>query len=195
MAATSIPGRVLLVLAAVLALVAVVAVSSGLRTQPEHRVRIVNLPPDRLVALDAAGCPVDAHCQVRGQVPDAVTEAVRRWFPRAEPQWRSSTAGQSGSVFRITAQYLLNGDADTLLLNAECESGSSQAGRRRESSSAQQRSDLAGNQVAELTVREIIVPGAPGCSADLIIDVVGDGSAYDDGLQALSRDPAIQVRT
>ena len=55
--ATSAAGRLLLVLAAVLAAVAVVAFSSGLRTQPERRSRVLTRPADVVVGQDAAGCP------------------------------------------------------------------------------------------------------------------------------------------
>ncbi|HEX2903708.1 MAG TPA: hypothetical protein VHO01_09660 [Jatrophihabitans sp.] len=189
------PGRLLLALAAALALVAVVAVSTGLRTRPAHRVLTMRLAPDRPTALDPAGCPVDIACQLRAEVPAALTRAVQQAFPRARLQWRSSTESGPGQVWRITAQFLLNGDQDSLLVNAECQPDASQRIARRESSSAQQRSDLAGNQVSELAVHEVVAPGAPGCSSDLIVSAVGDGAGYDAGLQRLSADPAVQVRS
>lgn len=193
-AATTSVGRLLLSVAAVLAVIAVVAVSSGLRTHPEHRTRVIHLPPDRITPLDAAGCPVGSRCQVRSDEPTALSAAVRQNFPRAQLQWHSTTSVIGGAVSRITAQYLLNGDQDSLLVNAECEPGAAQPSQRRESNSAQQRSDLAGNQISELAVHEIVSPGAAGCTADLILSAIGDGFHYNDGLQALSRDPAIQVR-
>jgi hypothetical protein len=197
-AATSAAGRLLLVLAALLAAVAVVAFSSGLRTQPERHSRVLTRPPDVVVGQDAAGCPNSGDCTVGSGVPATLLDAVRQRFPKAVVQWQSSstTTDPDGNQApqRLIALFLLDGRSDTLFVNAECQPGSSRLTDRRESSSAQQRSDLAGNQISLLTIREIVVSGPPGCSSDLILDAIGDGSQYESGMQSLSADSAIQAR-
>jgi len=192
--ATSLPGRVLLVATVILALIAGVAVSSGLRTKPERKVRTIVRPPDVIVAQDAIGCPVSTDCEVTAGIPESMTQAVQQRFPKASPQWRSTTSNRADGPQRMFALFTLDGRADTLMVNAECQPGSSNLADQRESSSADQRSDLAGNQISLLSVREIVVSGAPGCTTDLIINAIGDGDRYESGLRSLAADPAMQVR-
>ena len=193
LAATTRPGKLLVAVAAGLVLVAAVAVSSGLRTQPVHRIRLVAQPPDQVVPLDPTGCPIGARCTVRPTAPEDVTVAVRRAFPAAAVQWQTSTVDGDGRVGRVFALYALNGDRDSLMVSAECQSGPTRVDPRREMTTAQQRSDLAGNQIPELTVREIVAPGPAGCTADLVVTAVGDATGYDAGLRTLSADPTVQA--
>ncbi len=192
--ATSKAGRGLLVVAAVLTLAAAVAFSSGLRTRPERRVQVRTRPADVVVAQDAVGCPVTTDCRLTTGIPDTMIEAVRRQFPHAVVQWHSATSNRADGPQRLIALFGLGPSSDTLFVNAECQPGSSNLADRRESSSAEQRSDLAGNQISLLSIREIVVSGAPGCTTDLIINAVGDGARYESGLRSLSADPAVQVR-
>jgi len=185
-------GRAWFGLAAGLALLAVIALSTGLRSHPTHRVRLVDLPAQHIVPLDPAGCPEHVRCRATGAVPAEATRAVIRHFPAARAQWQVTTSAASGQVFRQQAVYLL-GPGDTLLVNSECEPGGTRPGVRRSSSSAQQRSDLAGNQIALISLYEIVVPGRPGCSTELLLTVAGDGLAEHPKLLALAAEPAVGI--
>ncbi len=193
--ATTAVGRLLLAAAAVFAVLGVGAVSVALRTPPTRLTHAIAAVAPPTAALDAAGCPTDARCVVRGGLPDHILQAIRRAFPAGRLLWQSSTVDAgSAEVYEAQAAATLGPDA-SLLLTAQCLPGSAAREPDFEDTSADQRSDLAGNQVALVTLRHRRVGGAPGCQLEMVLAAPGQGDGYLDGFHRLARDPAAQVRT
>jgi hypothetical protein len=191
--ATSPAGRVLLAVAALLTVAAAGAISVALRTPPTRVTHIIaaNAPPT--AALDAAGCPPAVHCLVRDGLPDHILLAIRRAFPAGRLLWQSSTVDAgSAEVYQAQAAAAL-GPGASLVLTAQCLPGSATRDPDLEDTSADQRSDLAGNQVALVTLRHRRVGGAPGCQLEMVLAAPDQGSNYLAGFSTLGQDPAAQV--
>lgn len=192
--ATAPAGRGLLVVAAVLGVVAAGAGSVAVRTPPTRLTRIIAADVPATPALDAAGCPPGARCLVRDRLPDHVRQAIQRGFPAGRLLWQSSTVDAgTGQLYQAQAAASL-GPGASLVLTTQCVPGSAVQGADVATSSARQRSDLAGNQIALATLRFQRVAGAPGCQLEVVLTALGDGSGYLAGLVRLSHDPAAQVR-
>ncbi|HTZ45682.1 MAG TPA: hypothetical protein VMB79_17615 [Jatrophihabitans sp.] len=192
--ATTPAGRVLLAAGAALAVLSAGAVSAAVRTPPAvHRHQVTALAPPA-PALDAAGCPATGGCRLRAELPAGLLAAVRRAFPAAGVQSADSTVdATTGAVYQARATLAV-GTAAGLLLTAQCVPGVSTRDPESRSTSADQRSDLAGNQLALYTRIVQQVPGAPGCALRLELTAPGLATGYLAGLAALAHDPAAQVR-
>ena len=192
--ATSPAGRLLLAVAAVLAILALGATSVALRTPPTRITRTIAAEAPAVRALDAAGCPPAVRCVVRDELPDHIRQAIRRGFPAGRLLWQSSTvAAGTAQLYQAQAAVALGADAD-LLLTAQCVPGSTVREADLDTTSARQRSDLAGNQVALVTIQFRRVAGAPGCQLELVLTAPGEGTGYLASLGRLSHDPAAQVQ-
>jgi len=192
--ATAPAGRVLLAGAAVAAVLAAGSLSAALRTRPTvvRSVVVADAPPVR--ALDAAGCPSGVRCAFRPSLPAGVQAALDRHFPHAVAQWRSSTLdAATGTVYQARAA-VQPGPGAALLLTARCLPGGTEREPARDQTSAQQRSDLAGNQLALVTRHSRQVAGAPGCAVTVELTAPGLGSGYTAALAALTADPEAQLR-
>jgi hypothetical protein len=193
--ATSRAGRVLLAVAGVLAVFAAGAISVALRTPPIRLTHTIAATAPPTGALDAAGCPPTARCLVRDGLPDHILLAIQRAFPAARLIWQSSTVDAGDDeVYQAQAAATL-GPGASLVLTAQCLPGSATRDPDVEDTSADQRSDLAGNHVALSTVRHRRVGGAPGCQLEMVLAAPKQGEPYLAGFRLLGRDPAAQVRT
>jgi hypothetical protein len=193
--ATSRAGRLLLAVAGVLAVFAAGAISVAFRTPPTRLTHTVRAEAPSTDALDAAGCPIDARCVVGGTLPGHILDAIRRRFPASVPLWQSTTAdADTGTLYQAQAA-VTPGRGASLLVTARCLPGSTAQDPDALDTSAQQRSDLAGNQLALLTLRHQRVAGAPGCDLELVLAAPGDGGGYLAALDRLAHDPAAQVRS
>jgi hypothetical protein len=193
--ATSRAGRLLLAVAGVLAVFAAGAISVAFRTPPTRLTRIVRAEAPSTAALDAAGCPSEVRCVVDSTLPGHILDAIRRRFPDSVPLWKSSTTdADTGALYQAQAA-VIPGRGASLLLTARCLPGSTARDPDALDTSAQQRSDLAGNQLALLTLRHQRVAGAPGCDLELVLAAPADGGDYLDALDRLAHDPAAQVRS
>jgi hypothetical protein len=191
--ATSPAGRLLLVVAATLVVVAIGAVTVALRTPPTRLTRTIAAVAPPTVAPDAAGCPPAARCLVRGGLPEHILLAIRRAFPAGRLLWQSSTVDAgSDQVYQAQAAATL-GPGASLMLTAQCVPGSTSRDPDVEVTSAAQHPDLAGNQVLVVTLRHRRVGGAPGCQMEMVLAAPKEGEGYLDGFRRLSRDPAAQV--
>src|SRR3954453_290281 len=81
--ATSRAGRLLLAVAAVLAVLATGAFTVALRTPPTRLTHTVRAEAPSTTALDAAGCPTTVRCLVRAELPGHISDAIQRGFPRS----------------------------------------------------------------------------------------------------------------
>jgi hypothetical protein len=193
--ATSRAGRLLLAVAAVLAVLATGAFTVALRTPPTRLTHTVRAEAPSTTALDAAGCPTTVRCLVRAELPGHISDAIQRGFPRSVTLWQSSTVdADTGEVYQAQAA-VEPGPTASLILTAQCLPGSTIRDGEVGETSADQRSDLAGNQVALLTLRHQRVAGAPGCLLDLVLATPGEGDGYLSGLRSLVHDPTAQVRS
>lgn len=193
--ATTPVGRLLLVVAAVLGVLAVGATSVAVRTPPTRLTRVIAADPPVVAALDAAGCPATVRCLVRDGLPVHVRQAIRHGFPASRLLWQSSTVDAgTGELYQAQAAATL-GPGASLLLTAQCLPGSAARDSAVDSTSASQHPDLAGNQLTVATLRFRRVAGAPGCRLDMVLTAQGDGGGYLAGFVRLSHDPAAQVRT
>jgi hypothetical protein len=191
--ATSPAGRLLLAVAAALALLGTGAVSVALRTPPTRITHTIAAIAPPAAALDAAGCPPAAHCLVRSGLPDHILLAIRHAFPAGRLLWQSSTVDAgSAQVYQAQAAATL-GPGASLVLTAQCLPGSATRDPDVEDTSAGQRSDLAGNHIALVTLRHRRVGGAPGCQLEMVLAAPEQGSEYLAGFGTLGRDPAAQV--
>jgi hypothetical protein len=192
--ATSRAGRVLLAVAGVLAVFATGATSVALRTPPTRLTRTIAAPAPPTAALDAAGCPPAARCLVRSRLPNHILLAIRRAFPAGRLLWQSSTVDAGDEqVYQAQAAAAL-GPGASLVLTAQCLPGSASRDPDVEDTSADQHSDLAGNQVAVVTLRHRRVGGALGCQLEMVLTAPDQGESYLNGFGRLGRDPAAQVR-
>ncbi|HEU5268482.1 MAG TPA: hypothetical protein VFU36_01070, partial [Jatrophihabitans sp.] len=122
--ATTPAGRLLLVVAAVLGVLAVGATSVALRTPPTRLTRVIAADPPVVAALDAAGCPTAARCLVRDGLPAHIRQAIQHGFPASRLLWQSSTVDAgTGELYQVQAAASLGPGAD-LLLTAQCVPGS-----------------------------------------------------------------------
>lgn len=193
--ATSPAGRLLLALAGAFALLAAGASSVALRTPPTRVTHTIAVQAPPTAALDAAGCPPAAHCLVRSGLPDHILLAIRHAFPATELLWQSSTVdARSAELYQAQAAAAI-GPGASLVLTAQCLPGSAARSAPVRTSAARQRSDLAGNQLALVTLQFRRVPGAPGCQLEVLLTAPGEGAGYLAGLGRLSNDPAAQVGT
>lgn len=192
--ATSPAGRLLLAIAAVLAVLAAGAFGTALRTPPTRLVHTVRADAPKAAALDAAGCPLNVICMVRPELPAHIRDALEQAFPAGTLRWQSSTVdADTGEVYQALAAVRL-GPAASLLVTAGCLPGSAARDGEAEHTSADQRSDLAGNQLALFTLRQWRVPGAPGCQLEALLSAP-EGDDYRNGLDQFAHDPAAQVRS
>ena len=192
--ATSPAGRLLLAIAAVLAVLATGAFATALRMPPTRLVHTVRAEAPKAAVLDAAGCPVGTSCLVRPVLPGHIRDALDRAFPAGVLRWQSSTVNAgTGEVYQALASVSLGRGAD-LLVTASCLPGTPARVGVVERASADQRSDLAGNQLALFTLRQWRVPGAPGCQLDALLSAPAQ-DGYRDGLDRFAHDPAAQVRS
>jgi hypothetical protein len=193
--ATSLAGRLLLVLAAALTVAAAGAASVALRTPPTRLTHTIAAEAPPTAALDAAGCPPATRCVVRAGLPDHILQAIHRTFPTGRLLWQSSTVDAgSAEVYQAQAAATLGPDA-SLVLTAQCLPGSASREPEVENTSADQHTDLTGNHIALVTLRHRRVGGAPGCQLEMVLAAPSQGEAYLDGFRKLSRDPAAQVRS
>ncbi len=163
--------------------------------QPRHVVRLVSRPVPAGTPLDAAGCPVTARCTVRPSLPAATRAAIARSLPGSRLSWQSVTAdAATGMPYRYSALVSIAAGAE-LMFTAQCVPGSSALVSEHQRTSAQQRSDLAGNQIVLVLVRELVVPGAAGCSAALRLDTEGGSARYLPAVRQLAHSPDVQVRS
>jgi len=193
--ATARVGRLLLVVAGVLAVLAIGAFSVALRTPPMRLIRTVQVGAPNTPALDAAGCPPSARCVLRAELPAHIRNAIRRGFPAVSLLWQSSTVDAGTGAVYLAQAVATPGRGATLLLTAQCVPGSTDRDEEQSHTAADQRSDLAGNEVAVLSLRQLQVPGASGCRLDVVLTAPGEGTEYADGLARLGHDPAAQVRS
>lgn len=192
--ATSLAGRSLLVLAGVLAVFATGAISAALRTPPTRLIKTVRAEAPSTAALDAAGCPAGIRCLLEPRLPARLLTAIRLRFPgSAPPLWQSSTLDPGTGVVYQAQAAVIPGPGASLLVTARCLPGSTVRDGAAIDTSAQQRSDLAGNQVSVLTLRHQRVAGAPGCELELLLAAPGDGAGYLDALDRLAHDPTAQL--
>ncbi len=193
--ATSPAGRLLLAIAAVLAVLAAGAFAVALRIPPTRVVHTARADAPSTAAQDAGGCPVGVSCGVRSELPGHIREAIGRAFPTGRLLWQSSTVDAgTGELYQAQAAVVI-GSAVSLLVTAGCLPGSTARDAAVEQTSADQRSDLAGNQVALLTLRHWRVPGALGCQLDVLLSAPDDGEFFRPNLDRFAHDPAAQVRS
>jgi hypothetical protein len=175
--ASSRPARLLLALAAVLALVTVLLPVQGLRRQPEHRVRLVAAPA--VPAVDPA--------------PPAMLAALRRTFPGSRLTTVTGVSeAATGRPLRLTILVQLD-PATTLVLTAQRLPGVSANDPDSTDGAGHGHQDLSGNTVVDDTTMQLVVGGRPGCSVSLVLHSPGENSRFTDPTVQLARDPAVQL--
>jgi hypothetical protein len=192
--ATAPLGRALLVLGALLITVAVGTARTAWQTGiTVHREASSTVAP-ATAALDAGGCPAVTSCALRNGVPAVTRAALSYAFPHAATVLADSTVGSAtGRLYRLRLVATV-GTGATLELSAQCVPGVPSTDHEYETTSAQQRSDLAGNQIEIMTLRRILVPAGPGCGLSLQLSAPGDGTGYLAAFEALAHDHGAQVQ-
>jgi hypothetical protein len=189
--ATSRPGRLLLALAATLALVAVLLFAQGLRREPGLRLLVLAGPA--AAAVDPAGCPIGARCRAGAIAPPAMLAAITRAFPNSRLIAVSGVSeAATGRPFRVVVSVQLDPSA-TMTLTAQRLPGSPANDPDSADNSVHSHDDLSGNQVVDDTVMRLIVGGRPGCSVSIEMSSPGQDSPFGDATLRLSRDPDVEL--
>lgn len=182
------PGRPVRAWPAALAVLLAGALAVGLLVVWHGRARVrVVVETTRTTAsaavLRPGDCPLDVNC-FTGRADATVVAAVRRHFPgsRAVDDWRLID-GVNGSTARVFV--LVRTDSGTLVtLTSRCvRSGAAVPGRPIDPGAA----------VGPARV-SVVVPGATGCSAAVVLDVPAGVAVDRRGADALAHDQDVQVR-
>lgn len=189
--ATERPVRVLLGLALVLTVGAALVLVQALRLHRVHQSRTVAGPV--AVAVDAAGCPIDARCSTGATAPAAMLAAIRRAFPGITVLSTSSTAdAASGRQFQVRVVARTRGGGE-LSLTAQRLPGAPANDPEISDSSIRSHTDLSGNLVEDARTMRVTTTGAAGCSLSLIFTTPGSDESLDPAALALAHDPQAQL--
>lgn len=189
--ATSRLGRVLLALAALLALVAVLLLAQGLRRQPEHRFRLVAALP--APAVDPAGCPIGARCRAGAAAPPAMLAALTEAFPGSQLTVLTGVSdAATGRPFRVSVDIQL-GSASHLTLIAQRLPGAPANDPDRNERLVHAHDDLSGNRIVDYTVLRLVVGGRPGSSISIELYSLGQSDRFIDDTMRLAHDPDLQL--
>ena len=184
--------RLLAVLAAALALIAVVIAVNAARTQPERRVRTIAAPaPPAAATVDATGCPVGARCRVQQRATGLDTAFIRA-FPSGQVLNVQATVDlRTYRSYRTSLIGLIEGSS-TVTVTAQCVPGAPRSAPRVDHSSTAH-IDLAGNSVIDFRQLSVLVPGRPGCGVALVLRTRGAALRHSDATLRLAHDPAAQL--
>lgn len=187
--------RGLLITAALLAVLAVVLANAAANTQPRrHTERIVDSSVPIARSVDAAGCPVGAHCTVLLSAPTALPAAVRRVFgPARIGIFRGSQTVDTATHRLYVATLSATVRYGVVDVYAAC-IPDAPAVAARSQRLASSHTDLSGDTVIDSQRFVDVVPGDRGCS--VVVDLESTRSTATAMAQLthqLAADPAVQV--